>query len=64
MQTFKIKKVKIDGISQYMWKVFYRGLFRYKPISDRYFLTVENAMDYIYRDVENMNCKIRVEDGD
>ena len=64
MQTFKLKKTKIDGISRYMWMIYYRGLFKYKPFSDNYFFSTENAMNYIYSKIDNTNCKIRIEDGD
>lgn len=64
MQTFKVKKAKINGVSRYLWEVYYRGLFKYKPFCDYYFSTKEDAMRYIYKEIGEINCKIKVEDGD
>jgi hypothetical protein len=64
MNRYKIKRVKLNGISKYLWEIQYRGLFRYRPTDYGYFSYAIDAVERVIRENNGVNCIIRVDNGD
>lgn len=64
MQHYKIKKVKLPGISRYLWEIQYRGLWKYRPTNYGYFQTSLDAVNHLVNENRNIHVIIKVDDGD
>ena len=50
MQHYRIKKVKVPGISRYLWEIQYRGLWKYRPTNYGYYMESIDAVSKLVRE--------------
>lgn len=63
MQHYKVQKVKLPGISKYLWEIQYRGLLKYRPTDYGYFSTSIDAVKKIVEINNGVSVIIKVDDG-
>ena len=63
MQHYRIKKVKVPGISRYLWEIQYRGLWKYRPTNYGYYMKSIDAVSKLVRECKGMSVIIKVDDG-
>jgi hypothetical protein len=63
MQHYRIKKVKVPGISRYLWEIQYRGLWKYRPTNYGYYMESIDAVSKLVRESKGMSVIIKVDDG-
>lgn len=63
MQHYRVKKVKVPGISRYLWEIQYRGLWKYRPTNYGYYMESIDAVSKLVRECKGMSVIIKVDDG-
>ena len=64
MQHYKINKVKLPGISKYLWEIQYRGLWKYYKTNYGYFTSSIDAVKRLVEENKGLSVIIKVDDGD
>jgi hypothetical protein len=63
MQHYRIKKVKVPGISRYLWEIQHRGLLKYRPTNYGYYMSSIEAISRLVDESKGMSVIIQVDDG-